>query len=276
MLQGASTAATDYRALHSPLSAPMAKVARGRPIAPERYDGLSHAGSTRTGATAADTALVQHWRQSAGHQIEQLRQGVAAILTQSDAAMAVLDFLPFGVVIVDCEATVLLVSRHADQILSQQDGLGTQDGKLTASRPTDTTGLRRMIARTWHLAHGPGPHASDGLQLTRPSGRRSFVIRIVPLKPKIEALAVLISDPETRTPVEQSLLHQLYQLTQTEARLVAALAEGERLEDATQALGVTLGTGRTYLKRVFQKMGVSRQVDLMRLVLSVPTLFCSD
>ena len=72
------------------------------------------------------------------------------------------------------------------------------------------------------------------------------------------------------------MLHQLYRLTRTEARLVAALAEGERLEDAAQALGVTLGTGRTYLKRVFQKMGVSRQVDLMRLVLSGPTQFCSD
>jgi DNA-binding CsgD family transcriptional regulator len=71
-------------------------------------------------------------------------------------------------------------------------------------------------------------------------------------------------------------LHQLYRLTQTEARLVAALARGERLETAARALGVTFGTGRTYLKRVFLKMGVSRQADLMRLVLSGPTQFSLD
>ena len=130
-----------------------------------------------------------------------------------------------------------------------------------------------MIARTWRLADGPGPHASDGFQLARPSGRNSLVIRIVPLKPKIAALAVLVCDPETRTQVDQSLLHQVYRLTRTEARLVIALAQGERLEGAAQTLGVTLGTGRTYLKRVFHKMGVSRQVDLMRLVLCGPTQF---
>jgi DNA-binding CsgD family transcriptional regulator len=62
----------------------------------------------------------------------------------------------------------------------------------------------------------------------------------------------------------------------TGARLVATLAQGERLEDAARGLGVTLGTCRTYLKRVFHKMGVSRQADLMRLVLSGPTQFSSD
>jgi DNA-binding CsgD family transcriptional regulator len=219
---------------------------------------------------------VQRWRHSAVHQIEQLQQGVAAILARSDAALAVLDGLPFGVIVVDGKGTALLVSRRAEQILTQQDGLVIHGGKLAASRPTDTARLRRLIARTWHLADGPGPHASDALQLARLSGRNSLVVRIVPLQPKIAALAVLVCDPETRTQVEQSLLHQLYRLTPAEARLVAALAQGERLESAAKALGVTLGTGRTYLKRVFLKMGVSRQIDLMRLVLSGPTQFSSD
>jgi DNA-binding CsgD family transcriptional regulator len=225
---------------------------------------------------AVDAALVQHWRQAAGRQIEQLQQGVAALLTRSDAAVAVLDCLPFGIILVDSESTALLVNRRAERILGERDGLGTHGGKLSGGRPVDTTQLRQRVARTWRLARGPGPHPSDGFQLARPSGRRSLVIRIVPLQPKIDALAVLVCDPETRTPVEYGLLLQLYSLTRTEAQLVAALAQGERLEDAAQALGVTLGTGRTYLKRVFAKMGVSRQADLMRLLLSGPTQFCSD
>jgi PAS domain-containing protein len=147
----------------------MATVARTRPIVPERYDGLARARSTRTQALAVDAALVQHWRQAAGHQIEQLQQGVTALLTRSDAALAILDFLPFGIILVDGESTALLVNRRAEQILSEQDGFGTQDGKLSAARPMDTARLRRMIARTWHLVRGSGSHASDGLQLTRPS-----------------------------------------------------------------------------------------------------------
>jgi DNA-binding CsgD family transcriptional regulator len=219
---------------------------------------------------------VQLWRPSAGHPIELLHQGFAAIIARSDAALAVLDGLPFGIIVIDGEGVALLVSRRAEQILAQRDGLVTHGGRLAASRPADTARLRRMIARTWRLADGPGPYASDGLQLARPSGRNALIIRVVSLKPRVAALAVLVCDPETRTQVEQSRLHQLYRLTRPEARLVAALAEGERLEAAAQALGVTLGTGRTYLKRVFAKMGVSRQVDLMRLVLCGPTQFSSD
>jgi DNA-binding CsgD family transcriptional regulator len=239
------------------------------------YDGSSRTASPGS-AGAVSTAPVQLWRQSAGHPIEQLHQGFAAILARSDAALAVLDGLPFGIIVINGDGVALLVSRRAEQILAQRDGLVTHGGKLAASRPADTARLRRMIARTWRLADGPGPHASDGFQLARPSGRNSLVIRIVPLKPKIAALAVLVCDPETRTQVDQSLLHQVYRLTRTEARLVIALAQGERLEGAAQTLGVTLGTGRTYLKRVFHKMGVSRQVDLMRLVLCGPTQFSSD
>ena len=267
MLQGASIAANG---LPSPRFS-MGAVARTNPAASERYDRPPHA---RSAGAAVDTALLPHWRQAA--QIEQLQQGVAAILTRSDAALALLDFLPFGIILVDSESTALLVNRRAEQMLGEQDGLGTQGGKLAAALSTDTTQLRQSIARTWRLAHGPGSHPSDGFQLTRPSGRKPLVIRIVPLQPRINVLAVVVCDPETRRQVEQRLLHQLYRLTRTEAQLAAALADGERLEDAAQALGVTLGTGRTYLKRIFAKVGVSRQADLMRLLLSGPTQFSSD
>ena len=99
---------------------------------------------------------------------------MSARFPRSDAALAILDFLPSNS-FHDGESTALLVNRRAEQILSEQDGFGTQDGKLSAARPMDTTRLRRMIARTWHLARGSSSHASDGLQPTRPSGRRPLV-----------------------------------------------------------------------------------------------------
>jgi DNA-binding CsgD family transcriptional regulator len=276
MLEGGSIAASELPGPRFPVPPPtLAQVARTGPGAVGHYGGPARAGST-AGAVTVDATLVRHWRQSAGHPIDELHRGVAALLVRSEAAVAVLDCLPFGVVVVDHAGTMLVVSRRAEQILAQQDGLATSGAKLTAPCPMDTARLHRLIARTWRLAHGPGPYVSDGLQLARPSGRKALVVRIVPLRPRIDALVVLVCDPESRTPGEQSVLHQLYRLTRTEARLVATLAQGERLEDAARELGVTLGTCRTYLKRVFHKMGVSRQADLMRLVLSGPTQFSSN
>jgi PAS domain-containing protein len=219
MLEGGAIAASELPGNRWPaLPLTLAQVARAGPVAGERYNGSSRAAST-PGAGAVDAALVRHWRQSAGHPIDELHQGVAALLTRSDAAVAVLDCLPFGVIVVDRAGTTLLVSRRAQQILTERDGLGTHGGKLTASRPADTGRLRRMIAGTWRLAQGPGPLAGDSLQLARPSGRTALAIRIVPLQPKIAALVVLVCDPETRTQVEHGLLLQLYRLTRACMRL---------------------------------------------------------
>ena len=171
-----------------------------------------------------------------GHQIEQLQQGVTAILTRSDAALAILDFLPFGIILVDGESTALLVNRRAEQILSEQDGFGTQDGKLSAALPwtlPDCAGDRADMAPCAWI----GLACERRLTADAPLGPKAAGHPHRAAKTKIHVLAVLISDPESRTPVEQRLLHQLYRLTRTEARLAAALAEGERLEDATQALG---------------------------------------
>jgi hypothetical protein len=52
--------------------------------------------------------------------------------------LAVLDFLPFGIILVDGESTALLVNRRAEQVLGEQDGLSTPGGKLATARPTDT------------------------------------------------------------------------------------------------------------------------------------------
>ena len=57
-------------------------------------------------------------------------------------------------------------------------------------------------------------------------------------------------------------------LTQAEARVAVMLAEGLALDEIAQRLGVTLTSVRTYGKRALAKTGTSRQVDLVRLVLS--------
>lgn len=55
-------------------------------------------------------------------------------------------------------------------------------------------------------------------------------------------------------------------LTRAEGRLLAALFEGCSVPEAADRLGVARSTARTHLQRVFDKTGVRRQGDLVRLV----------
>lgn len=49
----------------------------------------------------------------------------------------------------------------------------------------------------------------------------------------------------------------------------AALAQGKSLNEYSYEAGVTINTTRTHLNRMFTKVGVSRQQDLMKVLLSL-------
>jgi DNA-binding CsgD family transcriptional regulator len=102
---------------------------------------------------------------------------------------------------------------------------------------------------------------------------------VVPLRTKAEALgdrapaaAVFVSDPEARPDSNQQHLRELYALTVVEARLAAWLAQGKSVNEAAAAMGITVNTARAYLKRIYDKTGVRRQPELVRVLLSLPRL----
>lgn len=71
-------------------------------------------------------------------------------------------------------------------------------------------------------------------------------------------------DPERQVPVTRSLLQSIYHLTPAAVRLAEQLLLGRRPAEAAQALGVTIHTVRTYLKRLYHKVGVRTQASLVR------------
>jgi DNA-binding CsgD family transcriptional regulator len=87
---------------------------------------------------------------------------------------------------------------------------------------------------------------------------------------------VFVSDPDSRSKTAPEVLGHLYDLTPAESRVVALLLEGNSIEGAAERLAIRPLTARTHLKRVFQKTGVTRQSDLVRLVMSGPSLLRRD
>ena len=54
-----------------------------------------------------------------------------------------------------------------------------------------------------------------------------------------------------------------------EAKLAARLATGASLENISNELQISKQTGRTHLKRVFAKMGIGRQAELVSLLCTI-------
>ena len=110
--------------------------------------------------------------------------------------------------------------------------------------------------------------------MTRSSGRSDLglVIRPVPGSEWGEGqaspcAAVFISDPDLRESASQATLGELFGLTPAEANLAILLSRGLSLAEASETQSISQHTARAQLKAIFSKTGVSRQAELVRLVL---------
>jgi DNA-binding CsgD family transcriptional regulator len=194
-------------------------------------------------------------------------------------ALTTLDQLSRGVIFVDRDRRSRWQNRAASRILSIADGLYLdRTGASRTSRAADQAPLDRLIegamSGRWRAGgEEPSPASGGAMLVSRPSGRRPYCLVVAPTAITPFGLAagdvsavLLISDPDADTAARQDLLRGLYQLTQKEAQLAVAVAEGVTLELAARRVGITYATARSYLKSVFLKLGVSRQAELASLV----------
>ncbi|OGT34999.1 MAG: hypothetical protein A2W28_12235 [Gammaproteobacteria bacterium RBG_16_51_14] len=66
------------------------------------------------------------------------------------------------------------------------------------------------------------------------------------------------------------VLKKIYKLTPAEARVVVKLIENPGLEATANALGISVSTVRTHLKRVYRKTQTNRQFALLHKILTGP------
>lgn len=102
---------------------------------------------------------------------------------------------------------------------------------------------------------------------------RACIVHLVPLRRSAHDvfpggdLIVAVSALKRSTLVPSpAVLTGLFDLTPAEAKLASALAAGRSIKEASQAVGVTESSGRTYLARIFGKTGTHRQAELVALL----------
>lgn len=208
----------------------------------------------------------------------QLHREFAALEEASGAEAAVFDYLSMGILLLDGDGRVIFRNRSVQRIIAADEGFTIdRDGRCRAATPDESTALRRLIHDVVETGEGRGLDPGGAMTLSRPSGRRPYGVLVAPLGrvsfdlvAQRPAAAVFLFDPERKPEAPAALLRRLYGLTAMEAHLAETLMTGIRLKSAAEALGITEGTARGYLKAVFHKTGARRQADLAALLLSGP------
>ena len=92
---------------------------------------------------------------------------------------------------------------------------------------------------------------------------------IRPVKQALLGAALKRPGPARRTRIDPAVAAEALGLTEMESRVAVLLAEGMTVRDVAAAMGRGESTIRSHVKHMFAKHGLSRQADLVRLVLAL-------
>jgi DNA-binding CsgD family transcriptional regulator len=192
---------------------------------------------------------------------------------QRDGALRALEALQIGILLADRRGRVIFANGAAEAILRRSDGLMLARDQLRAARTDDTERLARLIRGAARTRLGLGDDPGGILLLPTSTGAPVSVLvspcpRVGLLEPAV--LICVVAPSSAR--LETRHVARFYGLTPAEARLLKAIVDGERPADHAERAGITLNTAKTHLKQIFSKTGTKRQADLVRLLVSDPTL----
>lgn len=182
-----------------------------------------------------------------------------------------------GIVQLDRRGRIREANDRARGILLKCDGLCDQGGMLVARHRGEHAELQRLLA----LALPPsGVQGSGGsMKVTRRKAPGPLVLEIHPVReadadcpPWQLGALVLLVDPATRPRVDPDLAAAVLGLTRAESLVAVAMAEGQTVAGLAHAQGCAESTVRTHLKRIYRKLGIRKQTELVRRLLSLEGL----
>ena len=207
-------------------------------------------------------------------QFVRVRHALVGAKALQGSVAALLDNMTIGVICLDWRGVIVHANTRARQLLRKGDGLMDRRGLLRARLTEDDLRLGSLLARALPQ---PGRQAVGGsMPVARPAALRRLALHVIPIDVRAAgfgfgqvAALVVVVDPQANRSVDPEFLADVLGLTQAEARVAAALADGATMREIAQATQRAETTVRELVKRIHLKLGVSRRADLVRMVLSL-------
>jgi DNA-binding CsgD family transcriptional regulator len=189
--------------------------------------------------------------------------GVAAAIAD------MLDGLNAAVFLVDAGARIIHSNVAGNNALMKRDVVRRASGRLAAREADADRNLLEAIC-----AAGCGTDSKRIAVSLATGGGTRYVAHVLSLNhgarrregANYDAVAAVFVNEAVliRTPPE--LIAKIYRLTPTELRVLMAIVDVGGVPDVAEALRIAESTVKTHLGHLFEKTGVARQADLVKIV----------
>lgn len=171
---------------------------------------------------------------------------------------------------------ILFINPLAEQLITQHDGICIKNNHILILSERENKYLKQLI----HQATDKNSfHQQGGAMNFKPPGKQTTLsILISPVNPdkvnmdiqSSECAILILSSQQQQPSISDKLLSDLYKLTPAEARLSVELCKGFTINEISERFSLSKNTLRTQLRHCFNKTGVSRQIELIRLIKEGP------
>ncbi|MCX8474595.1 MAG: hypothetical protein MT490_02250 [Sphingomonas sp.] len=211
-----------------------------------------------------------------------LRRTLIEAQSAAMAPRAVFDGWTHAAFVLDRDGRVATMNRRAELLVAQDDGITlNRFGRPQSFDDKSSRALDDAIAACRALPDGVVHKDTGPVGVMLPRRRRGspFHAMLWPvasaefgLPAAVGQVLLVLSDPDDTPPDAVAWIARRFGLSPAEERLAGEIVAGVPLNEAAERLGIQLSTARTRLKTVQAKTGCRRQLDLVRLAMSVPSI----
>lgn len=185
------------------------------------------------------------------------------------STLSAVETMNAAIATIDADATIHYSNEPARRLIEESGYFSrAPDGKLKSRNPAETQEFMQFLGA---VEHASDQTASRSIfRFEDPETAETVVASIIPFCAEDNdrrLFSIVFADPSRKDITTPERIAAALNLTPSEARVVFGLIVGGSVDEAATIAGVSLSSARTYLKNVFSKTGVSKQAELVRLVM---------
>jgi DNA-binding CsgD family transcriptional regulator/PAS domain-containing protein len=192
-------------------------------------------------------------------------------------ARDLLDKSPRGILVLSEDGVIRFANARGAKILADNDGLSQKNGKLVIHCREVAERIQRYLL-TVSTANNAGlPEMDWNMVAKKRSGGTPYQLIVGNLqlsqwhlesRHSNKVAVIHLHDPNTAANVDPRRLTDFYGFTKAQARLAAKLFNGHTINEAAEALHISVNTARTHMRGIYAKTGVRTQAELLGLLSS--------
>ena len=178
-----------------------------------------------------------------------------------------------GMILLNLSGAATFINDAAQAILLANDGLALTNQGFVTHRPPEARRLQQLVHGALGARHGAGRRPGGRVLVTRPSGKRPYVVSVMPAPPTERFLAghsigcvVHLQDLADVALPSRTTLSAVFGLTDREADLAIELVRCAGLEPAAASAGMAYNTARNHLQSIARKTGAQGQAEIVQLL----------